>query len=105
MAADAGRFLNEAQCRYWTPGVRGALKEKKKKRKVFLYTVFPKRSRAAHSFNHGWWRFGDWRLAVGNWRLVAVGGGWRRLVVGDWWRLAVVGSRNRKQAVKAVLNK
>ena len=34
---------------------------------------------------------GDWRLAVGNWRLVVVGGGWRRLVVGDKW-LVVVGS-------------
>ena len=40
----------------------------------------------------GGWRLvavGGWRLAVGNWRLVAVGGGWRRLVVGDWWFVEV----------------
>ena len=35
---------------------------------------------------------GDWRLAVGNWQLVALGGGWRRLMVGNWWQLVVVGS-------------
>ena len=42
----------------------------------------------------GGWRLtavGGWRLAVGNWRLVAVGGGWRRLVAGGWW-LEAVGS-------------
>ena len=63
----------------------GSIREKKKARNVFLYTVFPKRPRVAHMFNHGWWRLavgGWWRLAVGSWRL-AVGGGWRRLVVGD----------------------
>ena len=83
---------------HWTAG--RPLREKKQ-RKVFLYTVSPKRPRAAHIFNHGCWRLavggwrlavgGDWRLAVGNWRLVAVGGGWWRLVVGDWWLVAVVG--------------
>ena len=58
----------------------------REKRKVVLYTVFPKRPRVAHMFNHGWWR-----LAVGGWwRLVVVGGGWW-LVIGGWWRLAVVG--------------
>ena len=34
--------------------------------------------------------FKGWRLAVGVWRLAAVGGGWW-LEVGGWWRL-VVGS-------------
>ena len=53
---------------------------------------FAKRPRVAHMFNHGWWRLavgGDWRLAVGDWRLAAVSGGWPRLVVGDWWLVAV----------------
>ena len=31
------------------------------------------------------------RLAVGGWRLVAVGGGWRLVAVGGWWRLVAVG--------------
>ena len=50
---------------------------------MVLYTVFPKRPRVAHMFNHGWWRLavgGWWRLAVGAGQL-AVGGGWWRLVV------------------------
>ena len=92
------------------PSCRGVLKRgKKKKRKVFLYTIFPKRPRVAHMVNHGWWRLavgGDWRLAVGNWRLVAASGGWRWLVVGDWWLVAVgsgwrwaVGRRWRLAAV------
>ena len=46
---------------------------------------FAKRLRVAHMFNHGWWR-----LAVGGWRLVAVGGGWQQLVIGDWWSLRAV---------------
>ena len=36
------------------------------KKKVFRYTVFPKKKkspRALHVFNHGWWR-----LAIGGWR-------------------------------------
>ena len=40
----------------------------------------------------GGWRLvaiGGW-LAVGDWRLVAVGAGWW-WVIGGWWRLAVVG--------------
>ena len=52
-----------------------------------------------------WWRLavGGWRLAVGDWWQLAIGGwrlvavdGWRlaiggswRLAVGDWWQLAV----------------
>ena len=43
-----------------------------------------------------------WLVAIGGWRLVAVGGGWRRfgwrlvvggwwLAAGGWWRLAAVG--------------
>ena len=35
--------------------------------------------------------FKGWRLAVGGWRLLAVGGCWRLAVVGGCWRL-VVGS-------------
>ena len=75
-------------------GPGGALREKKH-RKVFLYTVFPKRPRVAHMFNHGWWRLAVgrwWRLAVGIWQLVVgvVGGGWW-LAIGGWWWLAVVG--------------
>ena len=62
---------------------------------------------------------GGWRLAVGDWRLVAVGGGWRvavvgggwrRLAAGDWlvavgsgWRLAVGGPLGR--SLRAVLKK
>ena len=57
---------------------RGVLKRETKKRKKFPYTVFPKKPRVAHMFNHGWWR-----LAVGSWQL-AVGGGW-------WWLAAVGG--------------
>ena len=31
-------------------------------------------------------KVGGWlRLAVGSWRLVAVGSGWQRLAVGGWW--------------------
>ena len=47
------------------------------KKSVPLHS-FPKKSPRAHHV-----------LAVGGWRLVAVGGGWRRLVVGDWWLMAV----------------
>ena len=61
---------------------------------MFKNCSFAKRPRAAHMFNHGWWRLaiggGWWRLAaVGGWRLV-VGGGCR-LAVGGWWRLVAVG--------------
>ena len=84
---------------------------------MFLFTVFPKRPRVAHMFNHGWWWLaiggwwrlavgGDWPLAVAIWRLVAVGGGWRWLVVGDWWLVAIgsgwrlaVGRRRQVAAV------
>ena len=67
----------------------GASRREKKKRKVFLYTVFPKRLRVAHMFNHGLVAVGVrgwWRLAVGSWQL-AVGDGWW-LVTGGWWRVA-----------------
>ena len=60
---------------------------------MFLNGSVAKKPRAAHMFNHGWWRLavgGWWRLAVGGWRL-AVGGGWRRLGVGDCWLMAVGG--------------
>ena len=73
---------------------RGVLKGENKERKVFLCTVFPKRPRVAHMFNHGWWRLvvgGWWRLAVGNWQLAVGGGWWWLAAVGGWWRLAVVG--------------
>ena len=49
------------------------------KKKVFLHTVVPQKP--GHTM--------CWRLAVGDWRLVAVGGGWWWLVVGDWWLMAV----------------
>ena len=67
-----------------------------RKRKKCSGTSFPKKARALHVLNHGWWQLavavgGGWRLAVGNWRLVAVGGGWW-LVVGTWRRWAMVGS-------------
>ena len=68
----------------WLGSARGVLKRGKKKRKVFLHTVFPKKPRVAHMFNHGWWR------------LVAVGGGWWWLVAVGGWRLVVP---------RAVLNK
>ena len=51
-------------------------------------TSFPKKARG-HSMCST--MVGRLRLAVGNWRLVAVGGGWRRLVAGGWW-LEAVGS-------------
>ena len=51
---------------------------------MFLNGSFAKRPHVAHMFHNGWWR-----LAVGGWRLVAVGGGWRQLKVGDWWLMAV----------------
>ena len=61
---------------------------------MFPNSSFAKRPRVAHMFKHG----GDWRLAVGDSRLVAVGGGWWlavgrrwRLAVGGWWRLVVGG--------------
>ena len=63
---------------------RGVLNRKKKK--VFR---FPKKARG-HSMCSTMVG-GGWRLAVGNWRLVAVGGGWQRLVAGGWW-LEAVGS-------------
>ena len=49
---------------------------------MFLYIVFPKKPAGTLCVGGGW-------LAVGDWRLVAVGGGWRRLVLGDWWLMAV----------------
>ena len=56
------------------------------KKKVFCYTVFPKKPAGTPWLVAvGGWR----RLAVGSWRL-AVGGGWW-LVIGGWWRLVVVG--------------
>ena len=45
-----------------TQSCKGRKGEKKRERKAFLYTVFPKRPRVAHMFNHCWW----W-LAVGGW--------------------------------------
>ena len=54
----------------------------------------------------GWRRFvvhDWWLIVVGGWRLVAVGG-WRWLVVGGGWRLAVVGGP-LGQSLRAVLNK
>ena len=55
----------------------GSFREGGKNRKVFLYTVSPKRLRVAHMFNHGWWRLavgGWWPLAAGSWQLAV--GGW-----------------------------
>ena len=52
------------------------------KKKVFRYTVFPKKPADTPCVQ-------PWLVSVGGWRLVAVGGGWRRLVVGDWWLVAV----------------
>ena len=54
----------------------------KRKKKQCSGTSFPQKARG-HSMCSTMVG-GGWRLAVGNWRLVAVGGGWRRLVVGDW---------------------
>ena len=80
------------------------------KKKVFCYTVFPKKPAGTPCVKSwflavgGWWRLvvvgGSWWLVIGGWwQLVVVGGwrlvaagGWRRLVVGGWWRLAVGGS-------------
>ena len=58
------------------PYARAVLNEKKK---VFFSTVFPKKPAGTPCVGG----------AVGDWRLVAVGGGWRRLMVGDWWLMAV----------------
>ena len=98
---------------WWTRG--GPQQEKK----LFLHTVFPKKS-CGHTMC--WqWAVGGWWLAVGDGRLVAVGGGWwwlaavggwglvvdggwqwlavgaaggwQRLAAGGWWRLAVGGWR------------
>ena len=60
--------------------------------------VFPKRPAGTPCAQPGLVAVNGWRLAVGNWRLVAVGGGWRQLVVGDWW-LVAVGSGWRLVAV------
>ena len=57
------------------------------RQKVFRNQFSQKSPRALHVLNH----VGGWRLAVGNWWLVAVGGGWQ-LAVGHRWRLAVDGS-------------
>ena len=48
-------------------------------------TPFSQKSPRAHHVL----AMGGWQLAVGEWRLVAVGGGWRRLVFGDWWLMPV----------------
>ena len=71
------------------------------KKKEVLYTVFPKRPRVAHMFNHGWWwlAVGGWWFVVGGWWLVAVGSGWR-LAVGGRWRLAAVGGSLRTPLTK-----
>ena len=47
------------------------------KKKVFRYTVFPKKPAGTSCVQ-------PWLVAVGGWQL-AVGGGWWRLVVDDWW--------------------
>ena len=75
----------------WVYSMQGVLIGGKKK---CCGTSFPKKARG-HSMCStmvgGGWRWGGgWRLAVGNWRLVAVGGGWW-LAVGGGWRLMGVG--------------
>ena len=54
----------------------------KRKKKVFRYTVFPKKPAGTACAQ-------PWLVAVGGWRLAAVGG-WQ-LATGGWWRLVVVG--------------
>ena len=73
---------------------RGVLNGKRKK-----CSGFPKKPAGTPCAQPWLVAVGGWRLAVGggcrlaiaNWRLVAVGGGWRRLVAGGWW-LEAVGS-------------
>ena len=61
-------------------------------KKVFHYTVSPKKPAGTPCAQPWLVAVGGWRLATGGWwRLVVVGGGWW-LVIGGWWRLAVVGS-------------
>ena len=65
---------------------RTVLNEKKK---LFRYTVLPKKPAGTPCVQPRSVAVSDWRLpAVGSWQL-AVGGGWQRLVVGDWWLVAV----------------
>ena len=49
-----------------------------RKKKVFRYTVFPKKPAGTPCVGGGRWAVGGWRLAVGGgwWLLVVVGGGW-----------------------------
>ena len=63
--------------------MRAVLNEEKKK-KCSCTQVSQKCPRAHHVL-----AVGGWRLAIGDWQLMAVGGGWRQLVVGDWWLMAV----------------
>ena len=76
------------------------------KKKSVPEPVFPKKPAGTPCAQPWLVAVGGWRLAVGNWWLVAVGGGWRQLVVGDWWLVAVgsgwqlaVGRRWRLAAV------
>ena len=68
------------------------------KKKLFRYTVFPKKPAGTPCAQPwlvaaGSWRLaaiGSWQLATGGWWwLVVLGGRWW-LVVGGWWRLVVV---------------
>ena len=74
-----------------------------KKKKVFLYPGFPKMNGGTQCVGGGRLAVGDWRLvavcggwwwltAVGGWGLV-VDGGWSLLAVGGWSLLAVGGWR------------
>ena len=62
--------------------------------KMLRNGCFAKRTRAAQTFNHGWWLAvgGGWWLVIGGWWRLAVVGGWRLVAVGGW-RLAVGGGR------------
>ena len=60
------------------------------KKKVFRYTVFPKKPAGTPCVQPWLVAVGGWRLAVGVWRLVAIGG-WQLAVGGGWWWLAAVG--------------
>ena len=53
-----------------------------RKKKVFRYTVFPKKPAGTPCVQ-------PWLVAVGGWRLAAIGG-WQ-LATGGWWQLVVVG--------------
>ena len=54
---------------------------------MFRYTVFQK-----SPWEHHVLAVGGWWLAVGDWRLVAVGGGWWWLAAVGGWGLVVDGS-------------